>query len=59
MNFTKLLVSLFLFGFILMSNFSAAQREITAEDSYLLTDDPVALSATPDGGFFVGPGITG
>jgi hypothetical protein len=59
MNPRKFLVSVLLFGLVLMSNFAISQCEITAADSYLLTDDPVTLTATPDGGFFVGPGITG
>jgi hypothetical protein len=53
MNFSKLLRPTLFFGIAAAINFSAnAQCEITSEDSYLLSDDPVTLTATPDGRFF-------
>lgn len=60
MNFAKTLSSVFLlasFGTTSFNGFS--QCEITSADSYLLTDSPVTLTATPEGGIFAGLGIIG
>ncbi len=60
MNFTKILLPALLLTVLGTININAlSQCEITSADSYLLTDDPVTLTATPEGGFFAGPGITG
>ncbi|NOQ75398.1 MAG: T9SS type A sorting domain-containing protein [Crocinitomix sp.] len=60
MKLSRFLIPTLLFGFFTTATISAdAQCEITSDDSYLLTDDPATLTATPEGGFFAGPGVTG
>ncbi|MFT5821856.1 MAG: hypothetical protein ACI8ZM_003112 [Crocinitomix sp.] len=60
MKLSRILLPVVLFGFFTAFNTNIiAQCEITSADSYLLTDDPATLTATPEGGFFAGPGVTG